>query len=186
MGGRLRLSNLTESSKHPIILGNKNNLVPLIIEEAHKKTLHGGVQMMLNYLRSRYWIIRAKSLVKKLIHKCLICARQSATTRSQIMGDLPRVRVTPSRVFLHNGVDFAGPLQILMSRGRGARTTKAYIAIFICMATKAIHLELVGDMTSEAFIGAFKRFVARRGKCIHLYSDQGRNVIGVNKELTHA
>ncbi|CAK1579886.1 unnamed protein product [Parnassius mnemosyne] len=79
------------------------------------------------------------------------------------MGDLPRVRITPARPFLHSGVDFAGPYQILRSKGRGFNITKAYIAIFVCMSTKAIHLVLVGDLTSEAFIGAFRRFVARMG-----------------------
>lgn len=138
---------------------------------------------MLCYLRSKYWIIRAKGLVKKHVHKCLICARQNAAARTQLMGDLPKQRVTPSRPFSHSGVDFAGPLQVLISTGRGSRTKKAYIAIFVCMATKAIHLELVGDMTSDAFIGAFRRFVARRGRCQHLWSDQGRNFVGANKDL---
>ncbi|CAK1597985.1 unnamed protein product [Parnassius mnemosyne] len=99
------------------------------------------------------------------------------------MGDLPEVRVTPSRPFLHAGVDFAGPLQILTTRGRGIKTNKAYICIFICMATKAIHLELVGDMSTNAFLGAFKRFIARRGKYSHIWSDQGSNFIGANREL---
>lgn len=96
------------------------------------------------------------------------------------------MRVTPSRPFLHSGVDFAGPFQVLMSKGRGSKTNKAYIAIFVCMVTKSIHLELVGDLTSESFIGAFKRFVARRGQCSHLWSDQGKTFVGANKELANA
>lgn len=186
VGGRLRNSDLQTEQKHPIILGTHTHLTNLIIADAHKKTLHGGIQLMLCYLRSKYWIIHAKNAVKACIHKCLICARQRAATRTQIMGDLPKVRVTQARPFLHSGVDFAGPLQILMSKGRGAKSNKAYIAIFICMATKAIHLELVGDLTSESFIGAFNRFIARRGKCTHIWSDQGRNFIGANRELAEA
>ncbi|XP_063391167.1 uncharacterized protein LOC134676697 [Cydia fagiglandana] len=186
VGGRLRYANIDEDRKHPIILGNKNSLVPLIIADAHTRTLHGTLAEMLCYLRSKYWILRAKSLVKRHIQKCLTCAKQNATSKPQIMGDLPETRVTPSRPFLHSGVDFAGPYQILMSKGRGGKTVKAYIAIFICMAVKAIHIELVGDLTSEAFIAAFKRFVARRGKCTHLWSDQGRNFVGANKELVEA
>lgn len=186
VGGRLRQSTLPEHSKHPIILGNKNELTYLLIDDAHKRTLHGGIQLVLTYLRSKYWILQAKNTVKAYIHKCITCAKQRAHFKTQLMGDLPQVRVTPARPFQNSGVDFAGPLYVLMSRGRGAKQSKAYIAIFVCMATKAIHLELVGDLTSESFIGAFRRFVARRGRCTHLYSDQGRNFVGANKELAEA
>ncbi|XP_064074467.1 uncharacterized protein LOC113393726 [Vanessa tameamea] len=186
VGGRLRHTNLPYSRKHPIIIGSKNSLIPLIIADAHIKTLHGGRQLMLTYLRSKYWIIKAKSLVKSYIHRCLICSRIKATAKSQIMGDLPKQRVTPSRPFLHSGVDFCGPFQTLMTKGRGNKTIKTYIAIFICMSTKAIHIELVGDLTSQAFIGAFRRFVARRGRCSHLWSDQGKNFVGANKQLVEA
>lgn len=186
VGGRLRHAKLDEDSKHPIILGNTNSLVPLIIADAHIETLHGGVQLMMCHLRAKYWIIRSKKLIKSCIHKCMICARQRAITRTQIMGDLPTQRVTPARAFLNSGVDFCGPFQITLSKGRGVKTQKAYIAVFVCMATKAIHLELVGDLTSEAFIGAFKRFVSRRGKCSNLWSDQGRNFVGGDKELKAA
>lgn len=183
VGGRLRHANLPHDTKNPIILGRTNPLTRLIVADAHDKTLHGGVQLMLCYLRSKYWIVRAKSLVKQHVHKCMKCARLNATAKAQIMGDLPVERVTPTRPFLHSGVDFAGPFQTLVSKGRGNKTTKTYIAIFICMSTKAIHIELVGDLTSEAFIAAFRRFVARRGKCSHLWSDRGRNFVGADREL---
>lgn len=186
VGGRLRHANLNHDGKHPIILGHNNKLVSLIITDAHSQTLHGGVQLMMSYIRSKYWIIRAKSLIKRNIRKCLVCARHNAMAKKQLMGDLPKMRVTPARPFTHSGVDFAGPIHVLWSKGRGAKCNKAYIAIFVCMATKAIHLELVGDLTSEAFIGAFRRFTSRRGKCSHLWSDQGRNFIGANKELVTA
>ncbi|CAK1595738.1 unnamed protein product [Parnassius mnemosyne] len=186
VGGRLQRSELTQEQKHPIILSSSNHLTSLLIADAHKKTLHGGIQLMLCYLRNRFWIIRAKNAIKFYIRNCIVCARQRATIRTQIMGELPKARVTPARPFLHSGVDFAGPLQVLHSKGRGAKTSKAYIAIFVCMVTKAIHLELVGDLTAESFIGAFHRFVARRGKCSHIWSDQGRNFVGANKDLADA
>ncbi|GFY15734.1 uncharacterized protein TNCV_1283791 [Trichonephila clavipes] len=86
-----------------------------------------------------------------------------ATTSKQSMGDLPTHRVTPSKPFSVCGVDYAGPINILRYRGRGAKTTKGYIALFVCFVTKALHLELVSDLTSEAFIASLKRFCARRG-----------------------
>ncbi|XP_026482995.1 uncharacterized protein LOC113391263 [Ctenocephalides felis] len=79
------------------------------------------------------------------------------------MGDLPVPRITASRAFLNVGVDYAGPFNISMSRHRGARTYKAYICLFICLATKAIHLELASDLTSDTFLDCLKRFLARRG-----------------------
>lgn len=183
VGGRLHHSDLEESSKHPIILDHDNHLTTLLIGDAHRKTLHGGIQLMLGYLRTRFWILKAKQVIKSKIRRCLICAKLNAKAKSQQMGDLPRARVIPTKPFLNTGVDFAGPYQILMSKGRGIRTSKGYIALFVCMATKALHLELVGDLTSDSFIGAFRRFVARRGRCAHIWSDQGRNFIGANKIL---
>lgn len=129
---------LPEHSKLPTILKGKNELTYLLITDAHKKTLHGGTQLVLTYLRSKYWILQAKNTAKNYIHKCIICARQKAIVKTQLMGDLPHVRTTPTRPFLHSGVDFAGPLYVLMSKGRGAKQNKAFIAVFVCMTTKAI------------------------------------------------
>ncbi|GFV12173.1 uncharacterized protein TNCV_1536701 [Trichonephila clavipes] len=82
------------------------------------------------------------------------------------MGDLPESRVCPSSVFQRTGIDFAGPFLIRSSKGRGSRNTECYICVFVCLATKAVHLEVVSDLTSKAFIACLKRFVARRGKTI--------------------
>ncbi|GAB0095965.1 uncharacterized protein DMENIID0001_114080 [Sergentomyia squamirostris] len=100
------------------------------------------------------------------------------------MGDLPAARVNPSRPFTHTGVDFTGHIFIKRSP-RSAVREKAYVAVFVCLSTKAIHLELVSDMTSKAFIAAFKRFVSRRGLPAHMYSDNGTNFVGGEKELRH-
>ncbi|XP_022838073.1 uncharacterized protein LOC111365109 [Spodoptera litura] len=187
VGGRLQNANYLDLDRlHPIVLDDKNPLTFLLVADAHKKTLHGGVHLMLNYLRSRYWILKVKGLVKTYIHKCFVCAKLNARSRTQQMGELPKVRVTPARPFLHSGVDFAGPYDVLMSKGRGAKTKKSYISIFICMSTRAVHLELVGDLSSEAFIAAYRRFVSRRGRCSDLWSDQGRNFVGANKLLAEA
>lgn len=99
------------------------------------------------------------------------------------MGQLPAARVNPHRAFLNSGVDYAGPIFIRTSKGRGHHATKGYICLFICMATRAIHLEAVSDLTTQAFMSAFRRFVARRGHCAHLWSDNGTNFVGAAKEL---
>ncbi|CAK1580251.1 unnamed protein product [Parnassius mnemosyne] len=99
------------------------------------------------------------------------------------MGQLPEVRLKPSRPFQSAGVDFTGYINIRMSSGRGATAYKGYICVFVCMISKAVHLEAVSDLTAKGFIAAFRRFVSRRGHCTDLYSDNGSNFVGADKEL---
>lgn len=100
------------------------------------------------------------------------------------MASLPAVRTQPARPFLNSGCDFAGPITIKMTNCKRPRICKAYICLFICLSSKAIHIELVSDLTSEAFIMAFQRFTSRRGKCANLYSDNGTNFHGAHRILT--
>jgi hypothetical protein len=99
------------------------------------------------------------------------------------MGQLPLARVTMARPFVNAGIDYVGPFEIKSGNTRNKTTTKCYVALFICMATKAIHLELVSNLTYEAFIAALKRFIAGRGLIEHLYSDNGSNFVGANRQL---
>ncbi|CAF4927804.1 unnamed protein product [Pieris macdunnoughi] len=181
--GRINKAHLPDDTKQPIILPNKSNFTNLIVDDAHKRTLHGGPLLMLNFLRTKYWIIGAKSLVKRHVHKCVTCIRYNASTKNQLMGQLPSARVMPARAFLNSGVDFAGPINIRMSKGRGNKSYKGYISLFVCMVTKAIHLEVVSDLTADSFIAAFKRFLARRGHVSDIWSDNGTNFVGASKEL---
>ncbi|XP_015373926.1 PREDICTED: uncharacterized protein LOC107168892 [Diuraphis noxia] len=98
------------------------------------------------------------------------------------MAPLPSVRVTRCRAFENAGVDLCGPINI-RSGLRKVTPLKHYIATFVCMVTRAIHLELVRDLSSDAFISALFRFIARRGQCLKLYSDNGTNFIGAKKIL---
>lgn len=99
------------------------------------------------------------------------------------MGALPRERVTVSRPFTHCGVDYAGPVILREGKRRNARNHKAYISIFVCFATKAVHIELVSDLTSDTFLSAFRRFISRRGRPDCMYSDNGTTFVGANKQL---
>lgn len=182
-GGRLQNSSLPEESKHLLILPRQSGLTTLIIADAHTKTLHGGTQLTLTYIRQNYWIIGGRSPVKSFIFKCVICTRYRQRRAQQIMGQLPLKRVIQTiRPFLNTGVDYAGPFFIKTWRGKNARQYKAYIAVFVCLSTSAAHLELVTDYSTEAFIAAYKRFAARRGICSTLSSDCGTNFIGADKQ----
>lgn len=200
LGGRLRLSSLTESRKHPVILprpprtrgDSESRIIDFkhisyrIIEEIHRDTLHGGTQLTLRVLRERFWILCARRLVKTVIHNCVRCVRERGETAVQFMSDLPPSRSSPSRTFSHTGVDYAGPFNIRLRSGRGHQSHKSWVALFVCLATRAIHLELVNDYTAAAFIAAFERFTSRRGLPSHVYSDNGTNFRGAERELWKA
>ncbi|XP_076298363.1 uncharacterized protein LOC143217706 [Lasioglossum baleicum] len=183
VGGRLKHSLLDYDEKHPIIIPEKSHVTSLIINYFHERLLHGGTQITLYNLRRSYWIPRGRRAVRQQIHGCLKCWRWRAKTADQKMSDLPASRVTPTRPFYHTGVDYAGPFTTKFSPGRGARTCKSYVAVFVCLATRSVHLELVSDYSSDAFIAAYRRFVSRRGVCASIRSDCGTTFVGADKEL---
>lgn len=139
VGGRIQQSKVDYDTQHPIILPAKSHLGRLLIMNAHKKTLHGGPQMMLNYLRSKYWLLRAKDQVKKYYRECVTCIRYSKKTTQQLMGQLPEVRLKPSRPFSSAGVDYTGPINIRFSPGRGAKSYKGYIYMCVYMYGNSCH-----------------------------------------------
>ena len=183
VGGRLQHANLPENIKHPILIPGDSILTNLIIESYHIQNLHAGQQLLLATIRRQFWIIKAKDRIKFIIRRCVVCRRHRAELAQQLMGSLPSSRVIPGRAFISTGVDYAGPISLKASKGKGRTTMKGYIALFICLTTKAIHLEAVSDMTTEAFLATLKRFFAIRGRAADMYSDCGKNFVGADAEL---
>lgn len=184
--GRLDNSALPYDAVKPIVLSSGSRLTKLIIESAHKRMLHGGTQATMQYVRNKFWIPKMRSITRTIIHRCMRCARHDAKPMEQLMGALPKARATPARGFQKTGVDYCGPFQLKARTGRCKIVVKGYVAVFVCMATRAVHLELVSDLTSEAFIAALTRFTSRRGRVQELYSDNGTTFHGADKELTNA
>ncbi|KYM98106.1 hypothetical protein ALC62_11199 [Cyphomyrmex costatus] len=180
VGGRLRHADTDHSKRHPIILPAKRHLTELIVRDAHLKQMHMGPQGLLAHLRCNYWPLSGCQTIRRVLRKCIACFRVRPSEKTQLMGDLPKERVTPHRAFINSGLDYAGPFPIKLSRNK---TGKSYLCIFVCLSTKAVHLELVSDLTTTAFLNALKRFMARRGRCANLFSDNGTNFIGANNEL---
>ncbi|GBL92712.1 Speckle-type POZ protein-like B [Araneus ventricosus] len=183
VGGRLNNSDLPFESKHQIILPSKHKFTKLLFEQLHEKILHIGAQGLVHQIRLQYWPINGKGIARKIVHDCVGCFRQRPRVIEQLMGNLPAERVTPSAPFLNSGVDFCGPFQIKFKNQRKGIYSKVYVAIFVCLATKAIRLETVTDLTTEAFIAASKRLCARRGRIATLMSDNASNFKGAASEL---
>ncbi|XP_076247964.1 uncharacterized protein LOC143187623 [Calliopsis andreniformis] len=182
VGGRLENATLAWETKHPIILP-KHYVSTLIIRQCHVDTLHGGLQLTLHTVRQSYWILGCRNAAKTVINKCMRCVRWRSSASTQIMQHLIPERCRPAKAFDNCGVDYAGPYRVRDSAGRGKTAHKAYIAVFVCYATRAVHIELVHDYTTSAFLAALDRFVARRGIPSCIFSDNGTNFVGADREL---
>ena len=181
VGGRLEHSQESEDTKHPLILPAQHRLTRLIFQHYHERLLHAGPQLLLSVVKLKFWPIRGRGMARQIVHKCQRCFRSRPTPVRQFMGELPAARVNVSRPFSKAGVDYFGPVYLRPGPRRAA--VKAYVAIFVCMCTKAVHMELVSDLSTDRFLQALRRFVARRGRCSDLYSDNGTNFVGARNKL---
>ena len=179
VGGRIQhASGLATTARHPILVSNNDPLVNLIVRYYHDQSLHAGNQATLAHTRCKFWILRGRDVVRRIIIKCVKCRRFNASPLHPRMADLPASRVTVSRPFTITGLDFGGPLVIKLSSNRKAKTSKAYIALFVCFSTKAVPLELVSGLSTEAFKACLRRFISRRGLPNTIHSDNGTNFVG--------
>ncbi|XP_031631810.1 uncharacterized protein LOC116346047, partial [Contarinia nasturtii] len=194
IGGRLdKAMKMPYTARHPAIIPPNSRLTNLLLRAAHEETLHGGPQMMMAYLRRRYWIPSLRSQARLCVNKCVKCIRYAKQTERQIMAELPAVRLNPARPFNFTGTDLAGPFNVKLSdkintntRGRTLPDVKGYIVVFVCLVTRSIHLEAVMDISADAFLLAYQRFVARRGNPEKMYSDHGTNFIASDRILKEA
>lgn len=183
VGGRLQRSNLHYDQKFPILLPRSSRLTDLLIEEKHREFLHPGAQTLQFLIFQNFWILSARRAIRKIISKCVKCWKLNPRPCQPPMGNLPISRISEAKAFSTSGVDLCGPLLITLGKTRGAKTFKAWICIFVCFATKAMHIELLSELTSECFLAGLRRFIARRGRCSKLVSDCGTNFVGANKYL---
>ena len=181
VGGRLRLAPIEEDRKFPLLLPKNHHASLLVVRHAHESLAgHGGKDHVLSVIRRKYWIPKPRTMINRVLRECMLCKKMRAQPEVQRMADLPEARVTPGLPpFSHVGVDCFGPF--LVKRGRSRE--KRYGCLFVCMATRAIHLEVLHSLDTDAFLNGFMRFAARRGVPQHMYSDNGTNFVGGAREL---
>ena len=183
VGGREEFSPRTYSSRHPIILHGKHTITRLLIRYEHRRLMHAGPALLSSSLNRRVHIIGERRTVRSITRACTICRRAAARPQIQKFGQLPPERVTPGLVFDNVGLDYAGPLLLKLGSTRKPKLVKSYVCVFVSMSVKAVHLEVVSDLTSEVFIACLRRFISRRGKPTMIWSDHGKNFVGANREL---
>ncbi|CAI5670359.1 unnamed protein product [Oreochromis niloticus] len=180
VGGRLKHADLHPHIKHPAILPSKTHISRLLIEHFHQKVHHQGRGMTMNELRSNgIWLLGCSHAVSSYIYKCVKCRKFRRNAEVQRMADLPRERVETSPPFSYCGMDCFGPFYVK----EGRKELKRYGLLFTCLCSRAVHIELLDDMTSDAFINALRSFIAIRGSVRQLRSDQGTNFVGARREF---
>ncbi|GFT34280.1 integrase catalytic domain-containing protein [Trichonephila clavipes] len=174
--GKITERNDESSFLYPILLPDKCEFTKLLIRSIHKKNCHAGIQIMQSLIKERFWIIRARKTIKSILNECFICARFKVKSLSSGPSPLPPDRVNDCAIFEVVGIDLAGPL--FLKTGE-----KVWITLFTCAVYRALHLELVNALSSDAFLLALRRFIARRGRPRIIYCDNGTNFRGAFNDL---
>ena len=182
VGGRIHRAMESYDKQHQFIMPSKHRVTRMLIEYEHE-LLQAGTTLVAASLARRFAIVGARRAVCDVTRRCAICSRVVGKPRPQLLGRLPADRLRPGPVFDKIGVDYAGPILVKSGYVRKPVITKAYVCVFISFTVKAVHLEPVSDLTSEAFIATLRRFIARRGKPSLVWSDHGTNFVGAAREL---
>ncbi|XP_076858013.1 uncharacterized protein LOC143512031 [Brachyhypopomus gauderio] len=183
VGGRLGNSSLANSFKHPTILPKDHHITRLIIAHNHEKVEHQGKGFTLNQIRANgYWIPGISRAVAAYIHHCITCKKLRKPVEEQKMADLPPERIERSAPFTYSGMDCFGPF----ATKQGRKVHKRYGLLFTCFYSRAIHIEMLDDMSTDAFINSLRCFIGIRGAVRQIKSDQGSNFVGAKHEFTEA
>lgn len=166
----------TDSFKNPIVLPSKHPVVKLLILAEHRAMSHAGVQTLMTRLREKYWILQCRRTVRQALRDCKNCRRFDSSRIEVVPAPLPENRVKDASVFQIIGVDLGGPMYLRTGE-------KAWFVLFTCAVIRAVHIELVLSLSTDSFLLAFRRFVARRGRPLFVYSDNGPNLVGASNAL---
>ncbi|XP_006818999.1 uncharacterized protein LOC102803656, partial [Saccoglossus kowalevskii] len=181
-GGRLHNAPLDFITKFPVLLPTGHRFTELVITNAHAQVLHSGLQATITHIRQRFWIARIRQVVKALLRKCVTCIKVSGSHyRPPVSAPLQSCRVNSTPPFTVTGVDFTGALYVRSSQN--TKETKAYVCLFTCAVTRAIHLELVPNLSTKSFLYAFCRFAARRSIPSIMISDNASTYLSASNEI---
>ena len=178
VGGRMQHSTLSSDEKHPIILPALHVVTSLIIRHYHVSNGHMGVAQVLASVQEKYWLIRGRKAIRSVLSKCVTCKRYNGRPQQQIMAPLLEEQVkVDTPCFTTVGADFFGPFHVRIKRS----TQKRYGCIFVCLASRAVHIEVAHSLSTESLLSAIRRFESRRGAVTKIYSDNGTNFVGGNR-----
>ena len=179
--GRLRrLVEIDFDTKHPTVLDARHTFVKLFLRHTHWKNHHQGIDYLRSKVQERYAILKLRSALRSIKSNCVLCRKFRAATIQPIMSDLPKERLAYQfPPFTNTVVDYFGPFYVTVRR----TTEKRWGFLFTCLTTRAVHVEVVPSMDTSSCVMGVERFVSRRGTPAMIWSDNGTNLIGAEKEL---
>ncbi|UYV83241.1 hypothetical protein LAZ67_23000262 [Cordylochernes scorpioides] len=167
-----------EEFRKPVLLPCDHPITEQLIREMHSNNCHAGVHVLLSKLREKFWILKARKTIKRVVRGCIICRRHAEKANTIPCAPLPKDRLFMGRPFEVTGVDLMGLLYLKNGQ-------KIWITLFTCAVYRAVHLELVEGLDATNFIMALERFIHRRGRPVKIYSDNGTNFKRTNRLFTN-
>lgn len=175
--------NIDSSVKRPPVLDGDSHIARLYMEHVHRSLHHAGVEATINECRQHYWILRLRPTARMIVHRCLPCRIKRTAPPAPPTGNHPHCRLAHHRrPFTFTGLDYFGPLTVAVGRA----VQKRYVALFTCLTTRAVHLEVAASLSTDSAVMALRRMIARRGCPAEIWSDNGTNLQGAAKELRAA
>lgn len=182
VGGRLEHAALHSHIKHPVILPKTSHITKLLTDH-YQRVRHQGCGMTINELRSNdIWILGCGQVVSLFIYNCVKCRRLRCQTEDQKLANLPSERMETTSPFSYCAMDYFGPFVI----NKGRKELKCYGLLFTCLCSRAVQIELLDDLSTDAFLNSIHAFFALRGNVRQLQSDQGTNFVGARREFLEA
>ena len=155
-----------------------------MILATHPRVKNSSVNNTLTAIRERFWILRGRQAVKRILRHCVTCHKLDGLSyNSHESPDLPSIHVSNDPPFTHTGADFAGPLYIHLEGNDNVNNNKCYVCLFICASTRAVHLKLMQNLTMNSFLLPFGHFIGCRGLPATLISDNTKTFKGSATEV---
>ncbi|XP_055549392.1 uncharacterized protein LOC129732493 [Wyeomyia smithii] len=181
MGGRMETStDIPFDKRFPIILPRKHGLTGKLIQFYHANFGHANKETVVNELRQRFWIPNIRSAISQITRQCTWCKVHRCLPVAPRMSPLPIQRTTPYlRPFSAVGIDYLGPIEVVIGR----KKVKRWVAVFTCLAIRAVHLEVVHTLTTQSCMMAIRRFSKAHGAPAEIFSDNATCFRGTANEM---
>ena len=178
-----RLADVSYDLKHPVLLDGKHPLISLMLVHLHRRYHHLGLDYVRAQVAQKFIILKIRAVLRTVRYRCTLCRKRDVEVVNPIMADLPKERLGYQEPpFSNCGVDYFGPFYVTIRRS----SEKRWMFLFTCLTTRAVHLEVVSSMDTSACVSGIERFLARRGAPRVIWSDNGTNFVGAEKELLEA